>query len=82
MASGATARQRVRAAAAGTGWWTPIDPDARATADSYRHGRGWILAVDYTEHGEIASASVGRWVPAGTPSEKLARVLSVLADVK
>lgn len=82
MASGSTARTRVRAAAAATDWWTPIAPDARAAEDSYRHGRGWVLAVAYTEHGEIASASVGRWEPTGKPSEKLTRVLSVLTDVK
>lgn len=50
--------------------------------DSFRHGQGWVLQIGYTEHREIASASLGRWEPDGTPSEKLAALLRVLTEVK
>jgi len=81
MASGSTARQRIRVAAAGAKSWTPVG-GADPLADVYRHTLSWVLQVDYTEHGEIQSASVGLWSPDGTPSAKLTAVLRVLAEVK
>lgn len=81
MRPGSTARHRVRTAAAGAKGWTPLS-GAGTLDDGFRHSQGWVLQVGYTEHGEIASASLGRWEPNGTPSEKLAAVLRVLAEVK
>lgn len=80
MRPGSTARQRVRTAAAGAKGWTSLG--AETPNEGFRHRQGWVLEVGYTEHGEIASASLGRWEPTGTPSEKLAAVLRVLAEVK
>lgn len=81
MAPGSSARQRIRTAAAGTAAWITVG-ERNLLEDVYRHGQGWVLNVSYTEHGEIKSASVGRWVPDGKPSEKLTAVLRVLAGVK
>ncbi|WP_139187287.1 hypothetical protein [Pseudarthrobacter chlorophenolicus] len=78
---GSSARHRIRAAAAGSKAWTPLG-GAGPLHDDFRHSQGWLLQLAYTEHGEIASASLGRWEPNGTPSENLAAVLRVLAEVK
>lgn len=77
-----SARNRIREAASKTGQWAPMDPNASDPGDSYRHRNGWTLSVEFTPHGEIDTASVGRWEPRGTPSEKLAAVLKVLTEVK
>lgn len=81
MRHGSTARHRVRTAAAGARAWTSLG-GGETLSDVFRHHQGWVLQVGYTEHGEIDSASVGRWEPTGAPSEKLAAVLRILADVK
>lgn len=81
MRSGSTARHRVRSTAAATKGWTSVGGHG-ALEDGFRHRQGWVLQVGYTEHGEISSASLGRWEPDGTPSERLAAVLRVLTEVK
>jgi hypothetical protein len=81
MASGSTARKKVRTAAAASSGWSPVGVDTLMT-DTYRHERGWILTVTYNKNGQIETAAINRWEPAGNPSEKLAAVLKVLAEVK